>query len=157
MNEETGFIASVLRDLATSTAVILAAWGALGGATNALTTKMRLRDAIRHILLGGLIAAGMGSLSMVLITSWLGLPPEAIPAGVRPGPPPISSESSVRPSSRSFSRGSVAARRATAMHELLRLARSIRCDATDPGQTFSHRVRVGLLFAALILLVSFLR
>ena len=81
MNEETGFIASVLRDLATSTAVILAAWGALGGATNALTTKMRLRDAIRHILLGGLIAAGMGSLSMVLITNWLGLPPEAIPAG----------------------------------------------------------------------------
>lgn len=62
MNEETGFVAAVLRDLATSTAVILAAWGALGGATNALTTRMRLRDALRHILLGGLIAAGMGSL-----------------------------------------------------------------------------------------------
>ena len=39
MNEETGFVAAVLRDLATSTAVILAAWGALGGATNALTTR----------------------------------------------------------------------------------------------------------------------
>jgi hypothetical protein len=61
--------------------VILAAWGALGGATNALTTKMRLRDAIRHILLGGIIAAGMGSLSMALVTHWLGLPPEAVPAG----------------------------------------------------------------------------
>ena len=58
------FIAGVLRDLAASTAAILAAWGALGGATNALSTRMRLRDAIRHILLGGLIAAGMGSLSM---------------------------------------------------------------------------------------------
>lgn len=81
MNDEPGFFASVLRDLATSTAVILAAWGALGGATNALTTRMRLRDALRHILLGGLIAAGMGSLSMALVTSWLGLPPEAIPAG----------------------------------------------------------------------------
>jgi hypothetical protein len=81
MNDETGFITSVLRDLAASTAVILAAWGALGGATNALTTKMRLRDAIRHILLGGLIAAGMGSVSMALVTSWLGLPPEAVPAG----------------------------------------------------------------------------
>ncbi|WP_126155602.1 hypothetical protein, partial [Paracoccus haematequi] len=46
-----------------------------------LTTKMRLRDALRHILLGGLIAAGMGSLSMAIITSWLSLPPEAIPAG----------------------------------------------------------------------------
>ena len=67
--------------LATSTAVILAAWGALGGATNALTTRMRLRDALRHILLGGLIAAGMGSLSMAVITAWLGLPSQAIPAG----------------------------------------------------------------------------
>jgi len=72
MNDNTGFVAGVLRDLAASTAVILAAWGALGGATNALTTKMRLRDALRHILLGGLIAAGMGSLSMAVITSWLG-------------------------------------------------------------------------------------
>jgi len=81
MNDDSGFVATVLRDLAASTAVILAAWGALGGATNALTTKMRLRDAVRHILLGGLIAAGMGSLSMAVITSWLGLPPQAIPAG----------------------------------------------------------------------------
>ncbi|KGJ16013.1 MAG: hypothetical protein DI640_13845 [Sphingomonas taxi] len=81
MNDEPGFFASVLRDLAASTAVILAAWGALGGATNALTTRMRLRDALRHILLGGLIAAGMGSLSMAIIARWLGLPPEAIPAG----------------------------------------------------------------------------
>ena len=81
MNDDTGFFSGVLRDLAASTAAILAAWGALGGATNALTTKMRLRDAIRHILLGGLIAAGMGSLSMSLVTHWLKLPPEAVPAG----------------------------------------------------------------------------
>ena len=67
MNEEPGFVAGVLRDLAASTAAILAAWGALGGATNALTTRMRLRDAIRHILLGGIIAAGMGSFSMALV------------------------------------------------------------------------------------------
>ncbi|MDR9483348.1 MAG: hypothetical protein RI538_11295 [Salibaculum sp.] len=50
-------------------------------AANALTTKMRLRDALRHILLGGLIAAGMGSLSMAIIAAWLRLPPEVIPAG----------------------------------------------------------------------------
>ena len=81
MNDDHGFVAEALKDLAASTAVILAAWGALGGATNALTTKMRLRDALRHILLGGLIAAGMGSLSMAVIASWLGLSPEAIPAG----------------------------------------------------------------------------
>ncbi|MFC3117650.1 hypothetical protein ACFOHS_22670 [Jhaorihella thermophila] len=96
MSDNSGFVATVLRDLAASTAVILAAWGALGGATNALTTKMRLRDALRHILLGGLIAAGMGSLSMAVITSWLGLPPQAIPAGGLPVPPPISSGSSAR-------------------------------------------------------------
>ncbi len=81
MNDETGFLAAALRELATSTAAILAAWGALGGATNALTTRMRLRDALRHILIGGLIAAGMGSLSMAFITTWLVLPPQAIPAG----------------------------------------------------------------------------
>jgi hypothetical protein len=81
MNEDSGFIATTVRALAESTAVILALWGALGGATNALTTRMRLRDALRHVLLGGLIAAGMGSLSMALVTAWLSLPPQAIPAG----------------------------------------------------------------------------
>ena len=43
------------------------------------------------------------------------------------------------------------------MHELLRLARSIRCDAADPGQTFGHRLRIGLAIAALILVLSLLR
>ena len=33
------------------------------------------------------------------------------------------------------------------MHELLRLARAIRCDASDPAQAFSHRLRIGLLVA----------
>ena len=42
------------------------------------------------------------------------------------------------------------------MNELLRLARSIRCDATDPGQTFAHRLRIGLMITALILLISIL-
>ena len=40
------------------------------------------------------------------------------------------------------------------MHELIRLARAIRCDAADPAQAFSHRLRIGLLFAALILVLS---
>jgi len=81
MTDDPGLTAAALRDLLTSTAVILAAWGALGGATNALTTRMRLRDAIRHILLGGLIAAGMGSLSMAVVARWLDLPPETVAAG----------------------------------------------------------------------------
>jgi len=81
MNEDTGFIAAAIRDVLASAAVILAAWGALGGATNALTTKMRLRDAIRHILLGGMIAAGMGSFSMAVVALWLDLPSETVIAG----------------------------------------------------------------------------
>lgn len=40
------------------------------------------------------------------------------------------------------------------MNELLRLARFIRCDAPDPRQAFGHRLRIGLLVAALILLTS---
>ena len=44
MNDSGSFIAAVLRELAASTAVILAAWGALGGATNALTTKCPSSD-----------------------------------------------------------------------------------------------------------------
>ena len=40
------------------------------------------------------------------------------------------------------------------MHELLRLARSIRCDAADTAKAFSHRLRIGLLVAALILILS---
>ncbi|QYX58022.1 hypothetical protein K1T73_06505 [Roseovarius sp. SCSIO 43702] len=81
MNDNTDFAATVLREIAASTALMLAFWGALGGATNALTTKMRLRDALRHILLGGLIAAGMGSFSVVVVTAWLGLPEGAVAAG----------------------------------------------------------------------------
>lgn len=30
--------------------------------------------------------------------------------------------------------------KATAMHDLFRLARSLRCDPADPGQAFRHRV-----------------
>jgi uncharacterized membrane protein YdcZ (DUF606 family) len=76
-----GWIAAVMREVLASSTVILALWGALGGATSALTTRMRLRDALRHIVIGAFIAAGMGSLSMVVIAAWLRLPEAAIPAG----------------------------------------------------------------------------
>jgi hypothetical protein len=44
-----------------------------------------------------------------------------------------------------------------AMHELLRLARFIRCEPADAVEAFAHRVRVGLAVAALLLLLSLLR
>lgn len=43
------------------------------------------------------------------------------------------------------------------MHDLLRLARILRSDVADPGQTFNHRIRIGIIVAALILLLSHLR
>ena len=43
------------------------------------------------------------------------------------------------------------------MPELLRLAQCIRCVSPSPSQIFIHRLRIGLLVAALILLLSLLR
>lgn len=43
------------------------------------------------------------------------------------------------------------------MNELLRLARSLRCEAGNPRQAFAHRLRVGLAVAALIFVLSLLR
>ena len=43
------------------------------------------------------------------------------------------------------------------MNDLLRLARSLRCDAADPRASFTHRLRIGLAVAALILILSLLR
>ena len=80
MNDES-FWSHLWREIAASTALMLAFWGALGGATNALTTRMALREALRHVLLGGLIAAGMGSFSIVIVADWLGLPDGAVAAG----------------------------------------------------------------------------
>lgn len=43
------------------------------------------------------------------------------------------------------------------MPDLLRLARTLRSDTADPGQIFTHRIRVGILVATLILIFSLLR
>ena len=43
------------------------------------------------------------------------------------------------------------------MNELLRLARSLRCDPADARQAFAHRLRIGFAVAALILVLSLLR
>ncbi|WP_306120465.1 MULTISPECIES: hypothetical protein [unclassified Roseitalea] len=43
------------------------------------------------------------------------------------------------------------------MNELIRLARSLRCDPADARQAFTHRLRIGLAVAALILILSLFR
>ena len=40
------------------------------------------------------------------------------------------------------------------MNELIRLARAMRRDAADPGEAFRHRLRIGILVAAVILILS---
>ena len=57
-----------------------AAWGALGGATNALVIKVTLIEAVRHIAIGAAIAAGLGGLGAPLLGHWLGLPPGTLNA-----------------------------------------------------------------------------
>jgi hypothetical protein len=43
------------------------------------------------------------------------------------------------------------------MNDLLRLTRSLRCDPADPRQAFAHRLRIGLVVAAMILILSLFR
>jgi hypothetical protein len=43
------------------------------------------------------------------------------------------------------------------MPDLRRLAHLIRCDSASPGRLFAHRLRVGLVVAGLIFLLSLLR
>ena len=43
------------------------------------------------------------------------------------------------------------------MNDLLRRARALRCDPGDPGLAFTHRLRIGLAVAALILVLSLFR
>jgi len=72
---------AIWEKLTASAFIILAAWGAIGGATNALVVKATVKEASRLIALGAVIAAGMGSLSMSVLVAFLDLPSEAIPAG----------------------------------------------------------------------------
>jgi hypothetical protein len=78
--EDPSFWFAVFERLASSALLILAVWGAAGGLTNALVVRASVRETIRLLVLGAIIAAGMGSLSMAMLVSFLDLPPEAIPA-----------------------------------------------------------------------------
>lgn len=42
------------------------------------------------------------------------------------------------------------------MHELLRIARAVRYDGSDPRRVFAWRLRIGFAVAALILILSLL-
>lgn len=79
--DDPHFLLIIWRDLLASAVVILMFWGALGGVTNALVTRVTVREAVRLILLGGVIAGGMGTLAMAFIAAWFSLPNETLFAG----------------------------------------------------------------------------
>ena len=63
------------------TLLALSGWGAAGGATNALATRSGLREGLRLILLGAIVAAGTGSVAGGLLVHYFpGLSLAAVPA-----------------------------------------------------------------------------
>ncbi|MFC2970481.1 hypothetical protein [Acidimangrovimonas pyrenivorans] len=75
---DNSFLADVLKAAAGSALITAAAWGAAGGATSALVIKVRLKDALRQIIIGALVAAGSGALGGAFLVRWVGLPREMI-------------------------------------------------------------------------------
>lgn len=67
--------------IATSSVLGLAMWGALGGATSGLVIRVSARELLRHILVGALVAGGVGSLALPLLIWALGLPVDALTVG----------------------------------------------------------------------------
>lgn len=80
-HDDPHFLVILWKSMVTSAVVLLMLWGALGGVTNALVTRVSVREAVRLIVLGAVIAAGMGSLSMAFIAAWFNLPGESLFAG----------------------------------------------------------------------------
>ena len=80
LSEIPSFWSEVVTSIVASSAVTAAGWGALGGATSALavggTTK---RAAVRHVILGALVAGGTGTMAMALTAKALGLDASLIP------------------------------------------------------------------------------
>lgn len=59
-------------------AAIVAVFGALGGSTRWVFLRESMRDGLRLMILGALLAFGVGSLSRVLIDNYLGDSPESL-------------------------------------------------------------------------------
>lgn len=71
-------LASIKAALIAIPALGAAIWGGLGGATNALVIRVTAIEAVRHIVIGAVIAAGLGGIAAPILTHWLALPPGTI-------------------------------------------------------------------------------
>lgn len=78
--EELSFWREVWHAVIASSVVSTGAWGAAGGITSALAIKVPPRAAARQVAMGALVAGGTGTLGTALVSTWMGLPPELIPA-----------------------------------------------------------------------------
>lgn len=70
----SSFLEDLIRQVIQSSAWTVLLFGAAGGATNALVTKVSLREAMRLTLIGALVAWGFGSLALFLFASVMDLP-----------------------------------------------------------------------------------
>lgn len=66
-----------LREIFNQTLAVMAIFGAAGGATLALANRMKPREALRQIVIGTMIASGLGVLSPYVIAYFIdGFPAE---------------------------------------------------------------------------------
>lgn len=86
MDPQNSIWAELWRAAAANVTLTAVAWGAGGGLTSALAIEGQSRRAvIRQVVMGALIAGGLGTAGGTVLWAWLGLPPEAIPASTAVG------------------------------------------------------------------------
>lgn len=79
MSDENSVWFEVLRAGAASATVAAAVWGAAGGFTSAVVVRVPVHDALRQIVAGAMVAAGVGSGAGTAIVLMVGADPALIP------------------------------------------------------------------------------
>ena len=80
--ENQSLWADFMQAIATSSLVGLAAWGAAGGATSGLLVRVSRWELARHIIIGALVSAGLGAMSLPMIIWALNIPHDSISPGI---------------------------------------------------------------------------
>lgn len=78
MNE---FIEQVLKAVAANTVVGASFYGAVGGLTSALAINVDRKALLRQVILGAVVAGGMGSGAGAVMSAWMNINWSAVPAG----------------------------------------------------------------------------
>ena len=78
MNE---FLEQVMKTVAANTIVGASFYGAVGGLTSALAINVDKKALLRQVVLGAVVAGGMGSGAGAVMSAWLNIDWAAVPAG----------------------------------------------------------------------------